>query len=651
MFRKLLLPKTPCLQPGPRYYSLAADQAQSFEFKTETAKLLGLVTSSLYSDKEVFIRELLSNASDAITRARQVSFKLNRDLGQEPAIRITTDATAKTLTIEDDGIGMSREELIENLGTIAKSGTEAARDGAEGKDLIGKFGVGFYSAFMVSKSISVYSRAMGSSVPFRWQLAGDGKSFTVEPCDIELARGTRIVIELGDGNEQFADHAKIVSLAKNYSAYLAYSITVNGQGVQPVKPLWLQERSKIVEEDYAKCYKELTADNEAPVAHLIFSSDGPISLKSVFFLPAGNPETLGQGRMQAGVRLYSRRVLIDAKAQKLLPDWLRFVSGAIECEELPLGVSREVIQDSALVLRLRQALTKRMVRWFGDISRSEPDTWTTASSRFGMMLREGVCDESTDPALREELLGLLRFRVVGAEGNVTIGLEEYTKGLPGHDAPIVYCEAPSMAAARRLPQVEALHTAKPGYPVVLAVEAVDEFMFNRVKEYSSRPIQRLDSYLASLSVEEQSGPDVSASNDVLEWAREVLGARVSQVTQASSGIKTPGYIADASNGMERLLRLYKRAQEHDSSSDARYDFSSTLSSLPRHFVLNVSHPLVSAAYSRREQIGARLLGQLYDNAMLQAGLIEDPSERYLGSLSSLLESLVRVDKEPIASEA
>lgn len=345
------------------------------EFQAETRQLLDIVTHSIYTDKDVFIRELISNASDALEKLRhlQSTGVALQDAELEPQITITTDEKAGTLTIADTGVGMSKDELIDNLGTIARSGSKAfleqlkdgSSDGQSGDALsgiIGKFGVGFYSAFMVADKVEVFSQsALSNRQGFLWRSDGSGSYEIAEANDV--TRGSRIVIHLKDSCKEFGTKAKVESIIRRYSNFVSFPIILDGDTVNTVQALWTKSENDVTDEEYTEFYKFIANAFDEPTYRLIFKADAPIELKTLFFIGSSHTEKFGYSRLEPGVSLYSRKVLIERNSPDILPDWMRFVRGVVDSEDLPLSLSREKMQDSRLIHKIRDVLTRRIIRF------------------------------------------------------------------------------------------------------------------------------------------------------------------------------------------------------------------------------------------------------------------------------------------------
>ena len=369
---------------------------QTFEFQAEIKQLLDIVIHSLYTEKEIFVRELVSNASDALEKLRhnQITNKDILDSDSELEIRLTTDDKAKTLTLQDTGIGMTRTELVENLGTIAHSGSKAflkalGENGQKNSGLIGQFGVGFYSAFMVAKSVSVYSRSWNQAEPGHvWKSDGSG-SYTIEEV-ADLKRGSKIVIELKDECSEFSQEWRIKEVLERYSSFVSFPVMLNGNRINTVQALWLRNKADIKEEEYTEFYKFQSHSNEEARLRLHFSADAPLSINALLFVPKENTEKLGIARTEPAVSLYCRKVLIDAKPKDLLPEWLRFLKGVVDSEDLPLNISRETMQDRSLLEKLGRVISRRFLKFLEDEAKNRPEAFNEFYTEFGVFLKEGT---------------------------------------------------------------------------------------------------------------------------------------------------------------------------------------------------------------------------------------------------------------------
>src|SRR4051812_34018393 len=370
--------------------------SQKFEFQAEIKQLLDIVIHSLYTEKEIFVRELVSNASDALEKLRHLRLteKEIHDDHLDLEINVTTDDKAKTITIQDFGIGMTREELVENLGTIAHSGSKAflkalGEGGAKNSNLIGQFGVGFYSAFMVANSVKVYTHSWKKDTPGHvWESDGSG-SYTIEEVDGQR-RGAKIVITLKDDCADYAQEWKVKEILERYSAFVSFPINLNGKRINTVQALWLRNKSEVKEEEYTEFYKFIGHASDEPRLRLHFSADAPLAINALLFVPKDNIEKLGFSRLEPSVALYCRKVLIDAKPKTLLPEWLRFLKGVVDSEDLPLNISRETMQDKALIDKLNKVITKRFLKFLEDEAKNRADAYNGFYAEFGHFLKEGA---------------------------------------------------------------------------------------------------------------------------------------------------------------------------------------------------------------------------------------------------------------------
>ncbi|MDB4329253.1 molecular chaperone HtpG, partial [Akkermansiaceae bacterium] len=391
---------------------MSDSQPQTQSFQAEVRQLLDIVIHSLYTDKEIFVRELISNASDSLEKLRLKQLTENKvfeaDLPLE--ITITTDEEAGTITFADHGIGMNRQELTDNLGTIARSGSkeflEALKEkGDSNASVIGQFGVGFYSVFMAAEKVEVFTHSWDPEAEsLQWD--SDGQTgYTIQDADAQQ-RGAKIVVYLKEDSKEFATEATIKKVIEQYSRFVSFPLNLNGERVNTVEAIWLKSKKEITEEEYKEFYQYCAHAADEPRHTLHFSADAPININALLFSPDENHERFGFGQMKSGVSLYCRKVLIDAEPQGLLPEWLRFLRGVVDSEDLPLNLSRETMQDSALVQKLNRLLTKRFLKHLATQAKNEPEKFQEFFERFGRFLKEGI---ATAPEHHEALAGLLRF--------------------------------------------------------------------------------------------------------------------------------------------------------------------------------------------------------------------------------------------------
>ena len=607
---------------------------QKFEFQAEIKQLLDIVIHSLYTEKEIFVRELVSNASDALEKLRhtQLTEKEIHDDKLELEINVTTDDQAKRITIQDFGIGMTRDELVRNLGTIAHSGSKAflkaLGEGAQkNSSLIGQFGVGFYSAFMVAKSVKVYARSWRKDEPGHvWSSEGAG-SYTIEPSEGER-RGAKIVIELKDDCGEFAQDWRIKEILERYSAFVSFPISLNGKRVNTVQALWLRNKSEIKEEEYTEFYKFQAHAHDEPRLRLHFNADAPLTINALLFTPKENTEKLGLSRLEPAVALYCRKVLIDAKPKDLLPEWLRFLKGVVDSEDLPLNISRETMQDKSLVEKLNRVITKRFLKFLEEEARNRAEGYDAFYKEFGVFLKEGAALDFTH---KEQLTKLLRFESSLTEKGKTTSLADYVSRMNSEQKEIYYLVGPSRAALESGPYLEGFKARN--LEVLLCYEAVDEYVMNNVREFDGRKLTAADH--ADVKLADLPKPEGALGEeqikDLAKWLKDTLGERVAEVKSSDRLVDSPVLALNADKFMSPHMRRMMKAMNRDGADTP---LRVNLEFNPRHAVIKRLFETHTANPDR-----ARLVAeQLLDNALIAAGLLEDPTSM-VARLNKLLESV------------
>ena len=607
---------------------------QTFEFQAEIKQLLDIVIHSLYTEKEIFVRELISNASDALEKLRhtRITEQDIHDEKLEPEINVTTDDKAKRITIQDFGIGMTRDELVRNLGTIAHSGSKAflkaLGEGAQkNSNLIGQFGVGFYSAFMVAKSVKVYARSWRKDEPGHvWSSEGAG-SYTIEPSEGER-RGAKIVIELKDDCGEFAQYWRIKEILERYSAFVSFPISLNGKRVNTVQALWLRNKSEIKEEEYTEFYKFQAHAHDEPRLRLHFNADAPLTINALLFTPKENTEKLGLSRLEPAVALYCRKVLIDAKPKDLLPEWLRFLKGVVDSEDLPLNISRETMQDKSLVEKLNRVITKRFLKFLEEEARNRAEGYDAFYKEFGVFLKEGAALDFTH---KEQLTKLLRFESSLTEKGKTTSLADYVSRMNSEQKEIYYLVGPSRAALESGPYLEGFKARN--LEVLLCYEAVDEYVMNNVREFDGRKLTAADH--ADVKLADLPKPEGALGEeqikDLAKWLKDTLGERVAEVKSSDRLVDSPVLALNADKFMSPHMRRMMKAMNRDGADTP---LRVNLEFNPRHAVIKRLFETHTANPDR-----ARLVAeQLLDNALIAAGLLEDPTSM-VARLNKLLESV------------
>ena len=607
---------------------------QKFEFQAEIKQLLDIVIHSLYTEKEIFIRELVSNASDALEKLRhtQLTEKDIFDDKLELEINVTTDDKANTLTIQDFGIGMSRAELVENLGTIAHSGSKAflkalGEGGAKNSNLIGQFGVGFYSAFMVAKSVKVYAHSWRANEPGNvWTSDGSGSYELNESANDR--RGAKIVIELKDDCGDFAQDWKVKEILERYSAFVSFPINLNGKRINTIQALWLRSKNEIKEEEYTEFYKFQSHAYDEPRLRLHFSADAPLAINALLFVPKENTEKLGLSRLEPAVSLFCRKVMIDAKPKDLLPEWLRFLKGVVDSEDLPLNISRETMQDKALIEKLNKVITKRFLKFLDEESRNRPDGYAEFYQEFGHFLKEGAALDFTH---KEQLTKLLRFESSLTEKGKTTSLADYVTRMGSEQKEIYYLVGPNRASIESGPYLEGLKARN--LEVLFCYESVDEYVMNNVREFDGKKLTAADH--TDVKLADLPKPEGALSEDhtktLITWLKDTLGARVAEVKASERLVDSPVLALNADKMMSpHMRRMMKAMNKEGADSPLRVNLEFN----PRHAVIKRLFETHTANPERAKLVAEQLL----DNALISAGLLDDTTTM-IARLNKLLESV------------
>jgi len=606
-------------------------KAETKEFQAEVKKLLDIVIHSLYTERDIFVRELISNAADALEKFRHQSLSEEEVFDSHVPLEIAIDVDEEkhTLTITDTGIGMTREELEANLGTIAHSGSstfiaELAEAAKKDVSLIGQFGVGFYSAFMAGKKVRVLSRSyIPEAEGHEWSSDGSG-SYTLTP-EKGLRRGTRIIVELKDDAHEFSNEDKIKQIIKQYSNFVPFPIKVKGETVNTVQALWTRNKNEIKEEEYTEFYKFIGNAFDDPRFRLHFTADAPLAINALLFVPNENLERLGFGRMKSGVNLYCQKVLIEQHSENILPEWLRFLKGVVDSEDLPLNISRQALQDSALVAKLKQVLTKRFLKFLGEQAKEDAEKYNEFFAEFGIYLKEGA---TIDYAYRDEIAKLLRFESSKSEAGKLISLAEYVEHMAEGQKEIYYINGPSRSAAESGPYVEAFR--KRDIEIIYTLEPIDDFVMNHLGEFDGKKLVSADrsdldlSAINSTGEVEEKEKDASLEPEVAKsltgWIKEVLAGRVKEVIVSKRLVGSPAIIVNPDGYMTSTMERVMQA--------ARLEKGEPLQELGnKNLEINTDHPLIKQISLLRgtdEDFAKKVIEQVFDNALIQAGLMVDP---------------------------
>lgn len=628
-----------------------AENKVTMGFEAEVKQLLHLMIHSLYSNKEIFLRELISNASDAADKLRfsALGDEALYEGDAELKIRIEFDKAARTLSIIDNGIGMTRDEVRENIGTIARSGTRQffeALTGDQAKDsqLIGQFGVGFYSSFIVADKVTLETRKAGTTSDHgvRWESAGEG-DYTLESID-KPERGTKVTLHLREGEDKFLEGWELRSIVRKFSDHISLPIvmlkesygeeqegeekTIEWETVNSASALWAKNKDEITDEQYNEFYKHVSHDFQEPLARLHSRVEGTNEYTLLLYLPAHAPFDLWDREAKHGVRLYVRKVFIMEGSEKLMPRYLRFVRGVIDSDSLPLNVSRELLQENALLEKIRSGAVKKVLGLLEDLAKNEPEKYTAFWKEFGQVVKEGPIEDFKN---KDRIAKLLRFSSTHTDTDEqNVSLDDYLGRMQEGQDKIYYITAESYAAAKNSPHLELLR--KKGLEVLLLHERVDDWLVGYLTEYEGKHLQSVakgDLDLGSLADEEDKKHVEEAAKELqplLERIKTVLGDKVSEVKVSARLTDSPACLVSEVYGMSRTMeRIMKSAGQ----------------SVPIGkpvFEINSEHALVARLRDEADESRfADLVEILFGQAVLSEGAqLEDPAA-FVKRLNSLLQ--------------
>ncbi|KAH8871039.1 Heat shock protein 75 kDa, mitochondrial [Schistosoma japonicum] len=619
---------------------------QRVGFQAETQKLLNIVAKSLYSDKEVFVRELISNASDAIERLRfqRLSGQLPSSSKDVPLeIHIKTDEERRILIIQDTGIGMSRNELEKNLGTIAHSGSREfvsnmAGDKNSNKptDIIGQFGVGFYACFMVADKVDVYSRSHMDSSPqevgSHWSSTGLNGEYEISDAE-NVNPGTKIVLHLNESASEFAKHDVLERILRKYSNFVGTPIYLNGQQINVIEPIWTKNQSEVSDEEHTSFYQYL-CDNkyDSPRYTFAYQTDAPINLRVLLYVPNWKPSIFDMARdPDNGVALYSRRVMIMNRTEALLPKWLRFLRGVVDSEDIPLNLSRELLQDNSLIRRINRLVTVRFLKFLSQQVSRETDKFISFLDDFGLYLKEGLVIEG-DQQLREEIAKLLRWESSALPAGQTTCLDEYSGRMQPGQRNIYFLSSPSRQLAESSPYLEAARKKNPNVEVLFLYEPYDELVLMQLSQYDKKSLTSVESMIAddladtdSVGPERQNCLKQYEASELVEWAEKILGPKVKKVKVTQRLSTHPCFVSVREAG---AMRHFLRTSLADRPAEERYRvIEPILEFNPEHelvrYLYNLVHASKDSEQSKDYSLAVSILNLLYDAAMAQAGLLDD----------------------------
>jgi TNF receptor-associated protein 1 len=607
---------------------------EAHKFEAEIQQLLDIVVHSLYTEKEIFLRELISNAADACERLRfqQACNAAVHDPGLPLSISVVADEQAGTLTITDTGCGMTREELVRNLGTIAHSGTKAfltsLKADAPGKPtLIGQFGVGFYSAFMAASEVIVHTRSfLPGEQPWVWHSQGLG-GFEIESGE-DQKRGTRIVLKLKDDARQYLREYELERILKKYSKFVPFPLELGGKRQNSVEAIWSRNRNEVSTEDYTKFYQFLGHDQEEPLYYLHFNADAPLAIQALLFVPQRSFETPGLARMESEVHLYCRKVLIQSRPKGLLPDWLRFLKGVVDSEDLPLNISRETMQDNSLVQKLNKVLTSRFLKFLEEQADKQPEKYEKFYSAFSRFIKEGIV---TDFVHTNALGQLLRYESSALEPGKQTSLADYVKRMQPEQKHIYYLSAASRDIAESSPYFEVFRSRN--LEVLFLYDPLDDYVMEHLHGFDSKDLISAEkAELEALNPVAQSSLSEEQGKILGQWLKETLGEQIESVKISKRLTESPAVLIDRDPYMQAGRRnLLKSMKTTNGATPFKWDLE-----------INASHPAIAGLERARQEdveLARSVAEQILDNARIAAGLMDDP-RRMLKRLNLLVERAV-----------
>ncbi len=600
-----------------------SENKEVHEYQAEMQKILDILAHSLYTEREIFLRELISNASDALSKMQFMALTTENVLEKdcELEIKIFFDDKEKTVIVTDTGIGMTRQEIIDNIGKIASSGTlqflkTLKEDQDKANNLIGQFGVGFYSVFMVAKKVVLETRSfLEDEQGWQWSSQGSGQ-YELRPLEMSN-RGTTIKVFLKDDAHEFCSDFRLETIIKKYSDYIPFPVILKDKTVNRVKALWTLAKSEIEQSDYDEFYKQLSHDYRAPFFSQHLSIDAPIQYFALLFIPEEVGNEVLYARESTGINLYAQRVFIQSENKNLLPPFLRFVRGVVDSEDLPLNVSRESIQHNALLEKIKKSLVSRLLKELRNLAESNVEKYNQFWKRFGIFLKEGVSGEYSN---REKLVELLRFNssIFETAEEIT-SLEDVQKRIREEQKEIYYVIGPSRDAILHNPNLE--YFKENGLEVLYLYDHVDDFLMMELREYQGKPLKSISQ--ADIYVEEKNNTPDEFSKDeaktIIEYIKAQLGDRVADVIQSKRLVGSPCSLINPKDSMSSHMEKMMKAVNKD------FEISK------RNLEINPNHALIQnmARLLKKDKDSPFLkeyVEQLFNNVLLVEGLLDNPLE-------------------------
>ena len=617
------------------------------KYQAEMQKLLEILVHSLYTEREIFLRELVSNASDALSKVQLTTLTeekvLNKDA--ELQITITFDENKQMIVIEDSGCGMTKDELVENLGTIANSGTlkflqQSQAENKSVENLIGQFGVGFYSVFMVADRVELTTRSWQvDGQAWQWSSEGGGQ-YEIIPVDYEQ-RGTRVKVFLKEDAKEFCSEWRLESIIKKYSNYLPFPIKVKDKTINQVKAIWTQSKSEVKDDEYKEFYKQISHGQQEPFHHLHFNIDAPIQYYALLYFPESVGNEVLYARESKDIALYAQKVLIQSGNTHLLPSYLRFVQGVVDSEDLPLNVSRESVQKNALIEKINNSLTLRVLKELQLIADQNVDKYGKFWQQYGTLLKEGV---SSDFKNKKRLMDLLRFNSsISEDSSMDVTLKDYVSRMREEQKDIFYVTGGSREAILHNPNLE--YFRKQGLEVLFLTDHIDDFMVTDMREYDGKSLKNISQGdIDGINDNDMSASESSLSkeekSDILAFFKKQLKDRVNDVTDSKRLVDSPCSLVTPKDGMTVQMEKMMKMMDQKFKGEKR------------NLEVNMSHPIIQnlseiLQKNKKHPFLIDSVEQLYDNSLLVEGLLENPVQ-ILSRYQKFMESASSYELEKLS---
>tara|TARA_Y100001949_G_scaffold136672_1_gene118286 strand:+ start:340 stop:2229 length:1890 start_codon:yes stop_codon:yes gene_type:complete len=617
------------------------------KYQAEMQKLLEILVHSLYTEREIFLRELVSNASDALSKVQLTTLTEEKVLNKnaELQVTITFDEDKRMIVIDDSGCGMTKDELVENLGTIANSGTlkflqQSQAENKSVENLIGQFGVGFYSVFMVADRVELTTRSWQvDGQAWQWSSEGGGQ-YEIIPVDYEQ-RGTRVKVFLKEDAKEFCSEWRLESIIKKYSNYLPFPVKVKDKTINQVKAIWTQSKSEVKDDEYKEFYKQISHGQQEPFHHLHFNIDAPIQYYALLYFPESVGNEVLYARESKDIALYAQKVLIQSGNTHLLPSYLRFVQGVVDSEDLPLNVSRESVQKNALIEKINNSLTLRVLKELQLIADQNVGKYGKFWQQYGTLLKEGV---SSDFKNKKRLMDLLRFNSsISEDSSMDVTLKDYVSRMREEQKDIFYVTGGSREAILHNPNLE--YFRKQGLEVLFLTDHIDDFMVTDMREYDGKSLKNISQGdIDGINDNDMSAPESSLSkeekSDILAFFKKQLKDRVNDVTDSKRLVDSPCSLVTPKDGMTAQMEKMMKMMDQKFKGEKR------------NLEVNMSHPIIQnlseiLQKNKKHPFLIDSVEQLYDNSLLVEGLLENPVQ-ILSRYQKFIESASSYELEKLS---